>query len=261
MTAVQVTRRADAVAVVTFDNPPVNALSSAMFDELVGLVAGLAKDEDVRAVVFTARGTKAFLSGADITELPARMADPAAMAAHSARVRVVFDAVAALPQPTVAAVQAAAMGGGLEFALLTDLLVCGAGVVFGLPEVRLGLIPGAGGTQRLLRRIPRQKAAEMVLTGATITAPEALTLGLVNQVVPGGEDVAAAGVALAARLAALPRVAVQAAKKAIAEGSGLALPDGLAIETAAFAAAAASADAQEGTRAFLGRRAPTFTHR
>lgn len=249
----------DHVAIVTFDNPPANALSTRLFDELEAVVERLESETAVRAVIFAATGSAAFLSGADINELPARVADPEALDAHTRRVRAVFDRVAVLPQPTIAAVGANAVGGGLEFVLLTDLVVAGNDVKFGLPEVRLGLIPGAGGTQRLSRRIPSRVAAEMVLTGRTITASRALELGLVNRVVPT-EDVVDEAADLARSLATMPRTAVQAAKAALIQGEASILAPGLAAESTAFAVAAASNDAQEGCSAFLERRKPGFTH-
>ncbi|MBT2523325.1 enoyl-CoA hydratase/isomerase family protein [Arthrobacter sp. ISL-28] len=249
-----------AVAVITIDNPPANAMSTAVIGELEEAVTALESDRSVRAVVFTALGGAAFLSGADITELPARMADPEKFHSHTERVRALFARVAGLPQPTISAVQADAVGGGLEFVLLTDLVVAAPKVKFALPEVRLGLIPGAGGTQRLSRRIPPQVAAEMIFLGRPISAQRALELGLINRVC-AAESLRDEAMALANSLAELPRVAVQAAKRALRGGeSAGSLTEGLAAEGRAFTEAAASADAQEGCLAFLERRRPSFSH-
>lgn len=252
---------ADAIATLTFDHPPANALSTAVIAELEQHVTALEVDDTVHVVVFTSRGTAAFLSGADINELPARIADPAELHAHTERVRAVFARISNLPQPTIAAVQADAVGGGLEFALLADLIIANESAKFGLPEVRLGLIPGAGGTQRLSRRIPSVKAAELILLGSSISATEARDVGLVNQVceLDSLDETVAA---IARPLASRPQVAVRAAKQALkaAQTAG-SLEEGLAVEATAFARAAASEDAKEGCLSFLERRKPTFTHR
>src|SRR4051794_1631047 len=139
---------ADGVATVLVDNPPVNAMGAAVIDGLGAAAARVGPDHGVRVVVLAGAGTKAFLAGADIAEFQALRAEPGAMAAHSTRARAVFDAWQALPQPLIAAVQASAVGGGLEIALVCDLIVADPAARFGLPEVKLGLMPGAGGAAR-----------------------------------------------------------------------------------------------------------------
>jgi enoyl-CoA hydratase/carnithine racemase len=249
-----------AVATVEFDNPPANAFSGPVIASLSAAIDQLAADECVRAVVFTSVGHRAYLSGADITEFPDLLADPGRITRRAAEVAELFDRIAGLPQPTIAAVRAPALGGGLEFVLLCDLVVSNPRARFGLPEVGLGIIPGGGGTQRLARCVGQGKAMEMVLLGLPVTAQEALDLGLVSRVV-ADEDVHETAASLARQLAARPRVAVQSAKRAISGGSGLPLAAALAIEAREFLAASASADSLEGVRAFLERRPPEFLHR
>lgn len=251
---------AGAVATVEFDNPPANALSAAVITALGDAVDRLAADSEVRAVVFVSAGRRAFLSGADIAEFPAMLASPDLVAEKTAAAAALFGRIAGLPQPTIAAVQAPALGGGLEFVLLCDLVVSGPQVRYALPEVGLGIIPGGGGTQRLPRRVGPARAMEMILLGTSLTAAQAQELGLVSRVVPD-EDVRETAVELARQLAARPRVAVQAAKRAVAQGAGMPLAGALAVEAREFAAASASDDSREGTRAFLERRPPQFRHR
>jgi enoyl-CoA hydratase len=251
---------ADAVAVVEFDNPPANALSGPAITDLSDTVDRLAADVDVRAVVFTSAGHRAYLSGADISEFPEMLADPDRVTQRTATVAELFDRIASLPQPTIAAVRAPALGGGLEFILLCDLVVAGPRARFALPEVGLGIIPGGGGTQRLPRRVGQSRALEMVLLGTSLTAAEAQQVGLVNRVV-ADEEVNESAVNLARELALRPRIAVQSAKRAVVAGAGLPLPEALPIESREFLTAAASADSYEGARAFLDRRRPQFTHK
>jgi len=248
------------VAIVEFDNPPANAFSGPVITSLKSIIGQLAPDDGVRAVLFTSAGHRAFLSGADITEFPDMLADPSRLTRRAADVAELFEQITALPQPTIAAVRAPALGGGLEFLLLCDLVVSNPEARYGLPEVGLGIIPGGGGTQRLARRIGPARAMEMVLLGAPVTAAEALSLGLVSRVV-ADEDVVSTATGLARQLADRPRVAVQSAKRAITGGAGLPLSAALAIETREFLTASASEDSREGVRAFLERRRPEFVHR
>jgi enoyl-CoA hydratase/carnithine racemase len=247
--------REGAVAVVTVDNPPVNALADHVIDELDAAAVALAGDRVVRAVVLTGTGEKAFLAGADLEEFAARLASGEGIEEHAAATRRALGRWESLPQPVVAAVQAHAMGGGLEVALVCDLVVADPGARFGAPEVRLGLMPGAGATQRLPRRIGVGPARAMILLGTTIDAAEAQRLGLVHGVSEPGAALAEAR-ALAEELAALPAVAVRAIKRAIAAD----LDDGLDRERALFLEVFASADAKEGVAAFRERRPPRFGH-
>jgi enoyl-CoA hydratase len=252
--------RADAVAIVTLDDPPVNALSEDLLHELDRAIAKLAADHGLRAVVLTGAGEKAFAAGAKLDELAAVMKDPEAIAAHTGLTRRVLGAIEALPQPVVAAVQAAAVGGGLEVALACDLIVVDERAKLGLPEVGLGLIPGAGGTQRLPRRVGATRAIPMLMLGELLSAEEAVAVGLAYRATPAG---AALGMSLelAEQLANRPAQAVRAIKRAVRAGAGVSLDDGLDIEHAEFSAILATPDAAEGVAAFIERRAGRFSHR
>jgi enoyl-CoA hydratase/carnithine racemase len=246
---------ADGVATVVVDHPPVNAMGREVLGGLEQAAAALRDDQDVRVIVLTGAGDKAFLAGADISEFQSNAAKENGVAEQARWALSVLDAWAALPQPVIAAVQAHAMGGGLEMALLCDLIVAGPKVKLGLPEVKLGLIPGGGGTQRLPRRIGAGPAKRMLYLGAAVDAQQALEMGLVDQVAAEGKVLEEAQ-ALAARIAAMPRVAVQAIKKAMDAD----LRAGLEREQEQFKVAAASNDFKEGFSAFLEKRPPRFTH-
>ncbi len=248
---------ADGVATVLVDSPPVNAMGAAVIDGLGRAAARVGPDHEVRVVVLAGAGTAAFMAGADIGEFEALRAEPGAMDGHSLRARAVFDAWQALPQPVIAAVQASAVGGGLEIALICDLIVADPAARFGLPEVKLGLIPGGGGTQRLPARIGAAAAKELLFLGSLVDAQRALALGLVNRVTePGGAHAGAQE--LAARIAALPRVAVTSVKRAV---DGAELGPALDRERQIFLETFASKDFEEGFAAFLEKRKPNFTHR
>ena len=247
--------REGAVAVVTVDNPPVNALADHVIEALDAAAVELAGDGDVRAVVLTGTGEKAFLAGADLEEFAARLESGEGIEEHAAATRRALGRWETLPQPVVAAVQAHAMGGGLEVALVCDLVVADPAALFGAPEVRLGLMPGAGATQRLPRRIGVGPAKAMILLGATIDAAEAQRLGLVHAVSEPGAALVQAR-SLAEELASLPAVAVRAIKRAIAAD----LDAGLDRERQLFLEVFGSADAKEGVAAFRERRPPRFGH-
>ncbi|MDN5917299.1 MAG: enoyl-CoA hydratase-related protein [Pseudonocardia sp.] len=246
----------DGVATVLVDSPPVNAMGRVVLDGLGDAAEHLSTAREVRAVVLSGVGTTAFMAGADIGEFEQLRAEPGAMEAHSLRARAVFDAWQALPQPVVAAVQASAVGGGLEIALLCDLIVADPGARFGLPEVKLGLIPGGGGTQRLPGRIGTAAAKEMLFLGSTIDADRAVALGLANRISAPGAALAEAQ-ELAGRIAALPRIAVTCAKRAV---GGAISGEALDREREIFLETFASRDFAEGFAAFQEKRAPRFVH-
>jgi enoyl-CoA hydratase/carnithine racemase len=249
----------DGVAAVVVDHPPVNALSNATIDALTAAGEQLAGDDSVRAVVLAGAGDKAFLAGADLDEFSAALGDRAWIEDHTARVRRMLDLWAGLPQPVVAAVQASAMGGGLEVMLVCDLVVADPAARFGLPEVRLGLMPGAGGTQLLPRRIGIGPAKELLLLGRAIDAEEARRLGLVTRVAaPGAAREEARE--LAVTLARLPARAVQAIKRSVEAGLGDPGP-GLRRERELFMDVFASEDARTGVAAFREHRRAEFRHR
>lgn len=252
--------RHDAVGVVVVDNPPVNALGEATIRELADVVGTLESDEDIRAVVITGAGDKAFLAGADISEFPALLESEGAMEERTRWSRSVFDRLAALPKPVIAAVQAHAVGGGLEVSLLCDLVVADERAKFGVTEVKLGLIPGGGGTQRLPRQIGELRAKELLYLGKTIDAATAERWGLVSRVV-AAEQARSEATTLATKLAELPGVAVRAAKRAVDEGADLPLADALEFERDQFLVTYHSDDLREGYQAFIDKRKPSFSHR
>jgi enoyl-CoA hydratase/carnithine racemase len=255
---VTVERRA-AIAWVTLNRPAAaNALSRNLVAELGAAVRGLRGDADVRAVVITGAGDKAFCAGADLKERRAMTLDEAR--AFLRDLNGTLDDIARFPAPVVAAINGAAFGGGLELALACDLRLCAEGAEMGLVEVRLGIIPGAGGTQRLPRVVGAAAAKELILTGRRIPAPRALALGLVSQVVPAA-DLPGAAEQLAAEIAECAPLAVAQAKRAIDGGAALPLDDALALERAAYEVVLASEDRNEGLAAFAEKRRPQFKGR
>lgn len=246
-----------AVALVTLDRPEArNALNFALLIELADALERLDRDGTTRAVVITGAGERAFAAGADITEL-------ADQTPERLRTRGDFDAwdrIAAVGLPVIAAVRGFALGGGCELAMSCDLIIAGDDAKFGQPEIRLGVMPGAGGTQRLTRAVGSSLAMEMVLTGRVIDAGEALAAGLVSRVVPRAETVPAA-LGLADAVAAMPPLAVRAAKRAIRQASELPLTAGLRAEREAFFDLFATEDQREGMRAFMEKRPAAWTGR
>jgi enoyl-CoA hydratase/carnithine racemase len=236
-----------AIAVIRLDRPPMNALNSVVQAEIAAAAAQVSADPDVAAVVIYG-GEKVFAAGADIKE----MADAsyAHMAATTRALQDSFTAVAAIAKPVIAAITGYALGGGLELALCADFRVAGEGARVGQPEILLGLIPGAGGTQRLPRLVGPARAKDIVYTGRFVAAPEALAIGLVDQVVPDAE-VYAAAVEFARRFTAGPAVALRAAKQAIDAGLETDLDTGLEIERLHFAGLFATEDARTGMRSFV----------
>jgi enoyl-CoA hydratase/carnithine racemase len=236
-----------AIATIRLDRPPMNALSAAVQAEIAAAAAQVSADPEVRAVVIYG-GEKVFAAGADVKEMSGL--SYADMAARSRRLQDSFTAVAKIGKPVIAAITGYALGGGLELALCADFRVAGEGARVGQPEILLGLIPGAGGTQRLPRLIGPARAKDIVFTGRFVGAAEALAIGLVDRVVPDAE-VEAAAVTFAQQFAAGPAVALRAAKLAIDEGLDADLDTGLEIERLHFAGMFATEDAQSGMRSFV----------
>jgi enoyl-CoA hydratase/carnithine racemase len=235
------------IATIRLDRPPMNALNTAVQAEIAAAAAQVSADPEVRAVVIYG-GEKVFAAGADVKEMSGL--SYADMAARSRALQDSFTAVARIGKPVIAAITGYALGGGLELALCADFRVAGQGARVGQPEILLGLIPGAGGTQRLPRLIGPAGAKEMVFAARFASADQALAIGLVDRVVPDAE-VEAAAVALAERFAAGPAVALRAAKLAIDAGLESDLDTGLEIERLHFSGLFATEDAQAGMRSFV----------
>ena len=246
-----------AVATIRLHRPEKkNSLNTAMREELAGLLSDLARKAAIRAVVI-AGSDEIFCAGADISE----MGGPASAEVsyrHARDFQILFDQVESLPQPVIAAVAGYALGGGCELALAADFRIASETAVFGLPEIKIGAFPGGGGTQRLARLIGIAKAKEMILLGDPVTAQEALASRLVMKVVPK-ENFLAEAHGLAAKLAALPRLALQASKMLINRSRDIDLASGLEFEARSFGAIAHTHDLAEGTRAFLEKRKANFT--
>jgi enoyl-CoA hydratase len=250
---------ADGVATVTLARPEVhNAMNTTMRRELVECFTRLQTDDDVRVVVVTGAGDRAFSAGADIREF---VEPDSAPRFREARRRLEFRQVMdRCPQPLIAAIRGWALGGGLELALACDIRIAGDDARLGLTEIDLAIIPGGGGTQRLPRLVGRGKALELILTGARIDAAEALRLGIVERVVPAA-DVLGHARALARTLAAKAPLALRYAKEAVVKGLDLPLAEGLRLEADLLAFLRTTEDRREGARAFLEKRPPRWTGR
>jgi enoyl-CoA hydratase/carnithine racemase len=255
-----VTRDVDGFVVTVELNRPeaLNAMNTAMGEELLHCFDRLAWDRQVRAVVFTGAGEKAFCVGGDLKEREG-MTDEAWRAQH-----LIFEQGAArvlhCPVPVIAAVEGFAMGGGCELAVLSDFVVASESAVFAVPEVTRGIFPGIGGTQLLPRIIGAPAAKEMIFTGRRVAAPEARALGLVNHLVPRGQARAKA-LEIATAIAENGPVAVRQAKKAINWGSETDLETGMALAIEAYNNTVSTEDRLEGVRAFNEKRKPRFTGR
>ena len=235
------------VATILLNRPPMNALCIQMQQEIAAAAKDLGSRKDVGAVVLYG-GPKLFAAGADVKEMAGLTYQD--MVRASVGLQDAFTAVARIPQPTIAAVTGYALGGGCELAMCCDLRIAADDAQLGQPEILLGIIPGAGGTQRLPRLVGTSRAKELVLTGRFVRADEALAIGLVNRVVPSAETFVAAQ-ELAARLAAGPALALRAAKEAIDRGTETDLETGLVIERQQFAALFATDDRKVGMDSFI----------
>jgi enoyl-CoA hydratase len=244
--------RRDSVAWITIDRPDVlNALSRAARDAIPAALDRAGSDDDVRAVVITGAGDRSFSVGADISEFNGPLA-PGAEETRGAALRW-HEAPSHCPKPVIASINGFCLGGGLELALACDLRICASSATFALPEVSLGVVPGAGGTQRLPRIIGLGRALAMILTGDRVDAAEALRLGLVGRVVPDA-DLEAEAHALAARLAGHGQLALECAKAAVYRGFDAGLDAGLALEAEMNARVMGSREQVERAAAFTTRR-------
>lgn len=239
-------------------NPPLNLVTRELTEQLREALAQLAAADDVRAVVVSGRGERAFCAGSHIGEFEAlrgRVAEGKLLIE-----KLVYRQLADLPMPTIAAIEGDALGGGLELALCCDLRVASQRARLGMPEVRLAVLPGSGGTQRLPRLVGPARAKELILTGRIITADEAERMGLVNQVVAAGEARNAAD-ATATEIAERGPLAVREAKRLIDAAADVDLDAGLAAELDASERIFASEDMLEGAKAFFAKRPPTYRGR
>ena len=246
----------DGVATITFNRPKsLNALNGELLDEFATALDGIEADEEIRVLILTGAGEKSFVAGADITQLATFNALQAKLFASKGR--MIIGRLQELSIPVIAAVNGFALGGGSEIALACDFIYASENAMFGLPEIKLGIIPGFGGTQRLPRLIGSNMAKEMIYTGRMIPAAEAQRIGLVNRVLPPAELLDAV-MKTASEITGMGRVSLRAAKQAINAGLNVDLATGGKIETDAFGLCMASEDAREGTTAFLEKRKAAF---
>ncbi len=249
--------RREEFALITIDRPDaLNALSVALIEEIDAALDEVAKG-DARALLITGAGARAFSAGADVTELTGRT--PAGHRQGSRRGQHVFSRLDTLAQPSVAIVNGYAFGGGLELALACTFRLATANATMGLPEIKLGLMPAYGGTQRLPRIIGEARALEMVMTGRTVDAEEAARIGLVNRLIEG--DPVEAGIAYAREFSSFGLPALGFAREAVKRALDLPFAQGLQAEADLAALGYQSEDAREGTAAFLEKRKPAFKDR
>jgi len=246
----------DRVAVLMIDHPPANAFNHATLADLNAALDELIANEQVKVIIITGAGEFAFVAGLDLKEIAE--ASPAEAGEMITRGQILFSKIEACPKPVIAAVNAVALGGGLEIMMACHIRILSDRARIGGTESNLGLIPGWGGTQRLPRIVGVGKALEMILTGDMINAQEAFRLGLANKVVPGGQVLAEAK-GLGKKIAAKSKLTNEATLKAVIVGVELPLPEGLALEAAQFSGLLGSNDTKEGISAFLQKRQPKFT--
>lgn len=248
--------RADRVGTITLNRPQaLNALNSQVMHELTTAAAEFDADPGIGAIIITGNA-KAFAAGADIKE----MANLSFAEVFATDFFAAWNKLAAVRTPTIAAVAGFALGGGCELAMMCDLLIAADTAKFGQPEIKLGVIPGMGGSQRLTRAIGKAKAMDLILTGRTIDAAEADRAGLVSRVVPADELLTEAN-AVAATIAGMSLPAAQLAKEAVNRAFESSLAEGLLFERRVFHSLFATDDQTEGMAAFTEKRAPNFTHR
>jgi enoyl-CoA hydratase len=246
----------NSIAYLTVNRPKVlNALNMATMEELRAAFADIKNDSAIRVAILTGSGEKAFIAGADISELAKH--DAVSGKEYTHRGQSVLDLIENLGKPVIACINGFALGGGCEIAMACTMRLASSNAKLGQPEVKLGIIPGYGGTQRLPRLVGRGVAMQLVLTGEMISAEEAHRIGLVNEVTAPGELVARAE-AIAQKIIANAPLAIQYAMEAVNHGLDLPLAEGLYLEAALFGVCCATEDKKEGTTAFLEKRAATF---
>src|SRR2546423_2230955 len=251
--------RKDQIAYVTINRPKVlNALNAATMGELRTVFTQLKDDGNVRVVILTGAGEKSFVAGADIGELEKN--NPVEAKEYTHRGQAVLDLIENLGKPVIACINGFALGGGCEIALACTMRLAGENAKFGQPEVKLGIIPGYGGTQRLPRLVGKGVAMQLVLAGEMITAQEAYRIGLVNEVTAPA-DLTPRAEAIAQKIIANAPLAVQYAMEAVNKGMEMTLAEGLYLEATLFGVCCATEDKKEGTTAFLEKRAAQFKGR
>jgi enoyl-CoA hydratase/carnithine racemase len=248
----------DRIAVIAIDHPPANAFDGRTLDELGAAIDEAIANADVKAIIVTGAGQFAFVAGADIKEIKALEGNKEAIRGYMEKGQKLFSKIEASPKPVIAAINAVALGGGLELALACHMRVAGDKARFGLPEINLGIMPGWGGTQRLQRVVGKSKAIEMILTGDILNAQEAYRINLVNKVVPATAVVKEA-MGLAKKITEKGGVAIAKALEAINAGSDLPLEQGLTVELDGITGLAMTNDAREGILAFIEKRRANFT--
>jgi enoyl-CoA hydratase len=245
------------IRIVTIDRPAVlNALDATVIRELTAVVEQADETPGLRGLLLTGGGEKAFVAGADIASM--QDMDPERALAFAGSGHALGEMISALPIPTLAAVNGFALGGGCELALACDFIYASDNAKFGQPEVKLGVIPGFGGTQRMARRVGLARALELCMTGAIIGSEEALRIGLVNRVVPKSELLSVA-LATLETIAQMGPLAIAKVKEVLHEGAELPLADAMLLEQRSFAELFATADQKEGMAAFLAKRPAAFT--
>jgi len=255
MSDVLLERPADAVAVVRLNRPEVrNALNLAVRQQLADHFTTLGSDDATRCIILTG-GEKVFAAGADLRDMVDRT--PVDLLRRTEKL---WEPVASCPKPVIAAVNGYALGGGCELAMHADIIVAGEGASFGQPEIRVGIMPGAGGTQRLTRAVGKFRAMRMLLTGEPVPARDALAMGLISEVVADA-DVFDTALRIAKTIAALPALAVMQIKEAVLAGQDSSLDAAMALERKSFQLLFATSDQKEGMRAFLEKRKPDFQGR
>ena len=244
------------LAYVTVNRPDkLNVLNRRVMEELLNCFQAIQKDEEIRIVILTGAGEKAFVAGADINELAVQ--SPVEGKETSQRGQRVLDLIENLGKPVIAAINGYALGGGCEIAMACTLRIAAENARLGQPEVKLGIIPGYAGTQRLARLVGKGRGLEMILTGDPISAQEAYRIGLVNQVVPQAELLAAAE-KLAQKIMANAPLAIRFALEAVNHGLEMSEAEGQFLEATLFGLCCTTADMKEGTRAFLEKRPAKF---
>ena len=246
----------EGIATITLNIPPMNPLGTQVFRELIQAVDDIQADPAVKVVIITGAGEKALAAGADITEMT--NLTPVEVHAFSQNSMIAFSKIENLGKPVIAAINGLCLGGGTELTLTCDFRIAAENAKFGQPEINLGIIPGAGGTQRLPRLIGIAKAKELIYLGEIIDATTALNIGLVNKVVPLSSLMEEA-VKLAKKLVTKPAVAMKMAKSSINTGMNLDITSALILESQNFIMAFASDDRKEGMSAFVEKRMPNFT--